>query len=280
MARPFELAGRTAVVATMHGKERVIEPALAALGLKFLPVPLLDTDRFGTFTRDVARAASQREALLAKARTALELVPEADFAVASEGAFGPHPQIPFVPAGLELVGLVARASDNAVIGRDLSTATNFAQVVARDRDDVARFADRIGLPDHAIVALAGKDGPVLAKGLTSPGLLFEACAPLIARQGSVWLEADMRAHVNPTRMRAIGRAAADLVSRLEARCPACSFPDWLPRTVAGRPCSWCGEPTWEAWRRQWQCKACGHRDERVIDAGRQAEPGNCLSCNP
>ena len=56
MVRPFDTPGKTAVIATMHSKERVIIPALAPLGLEFLPSPPIDTDRFGTFTRDIRRA--------------------------------------------------------------------------------------------------------------------------------------------------------------------------------------------------------------------------------
>lgn len=90
------MQGKTAVVATMHGKERVIIPTLAPLGLAFLPRPPIDTDRFGTFTRDIRRAGSQKEALAAKARAGLAAAPEADYAVASEGALArpakSHPQ--------------------------------------------------------------------------------------------------------------------------------------------------------------------------------------------
>jgi hypothetical protein len=50
------LAGASAVVATMHGKERVIGPVLAhTFGLSVVVPDGLDTDRFGTFTREVAR---------------------------------------------------------------------------------------------------------------------------------------------------------------------------------------------------------------------------------
>ena len=45
-----------AVLATMHGKERAIAPVLARfLGLKVEVAPGLDTDAFGTFSREAAR---------------------------------------------------------------------------------------------------------------------------------------------------------------------------------------------------------------------------------
>lgn len=280
MTGGFVLAGRRAVVATMHGKARVIEPPLADLGLAFLPVPPLDTDRFGTFTRDVARAGSQHDALLAKAQAALALVPEADFAVASEGAFGPHPQIPFLPSGYEMVALVERASGRAVVGRDLTTHTNFAQTEVRNADDIARFAAQIGFPDQAVVVMHGSDGPVVAKGIADAAALDAAVAPLLAAAGCAWLETDMRAHRNPVRMRAIAVATTDLVRRLLARCPQCGYPDWTPRYLPGRPCAACGDPTIEAWVETCRCAGCGHLSARCIDPDRRAEPGHCATCNP
>lgn len=276
----FELDGKAAVVATMHGKGRVIEPAFAPLGLRFLAAPSIDTDCYGTFTRDIGRAGSQRDALLAKAQAGLDLLPEADFALASEGAFGPHPQIPFVPSGFEMVGLLERRSGKAVIGRHLTTATNFMQVDARSWSEVETFADAIGFPGHAIVVMQGKNGPVIAKGVTREGELKSICDPHIAARGSIWLEADMRAHLNPTRMEAVAAAAADLVSRLQARCPACTYPDWTPRLRGGRPCAWCNGPTVEAWIEEYLCEACGHHTERCIEPERKGEPGHCNECNP
>lgn len=280
MSRAFDLDGKAAVVVTMHRKEQVIEPALAGLGLRFLAAPSIDTDRYGTFTRDVGRAGSQREALSAKAQAGLDLSPEADFSLASEGAFGPHPHIPFAPAGFEMVVLLERWSGRAVIGRHLTTTTNFMQCEASCLSEIQSFAEAIGFPDHAVVVMESKDGPVIAKGLTEEGELKSRCGSHLAARGSVWLEADMRSHLNPTRMRAVAAAAADLVCRVQARCPACAYPDWTPRVLDGRPCSWCDGPTAEAWTEEYLCDACGHRAKHCIDPGRKGEPDHCNYCNP
>ncbi|MFN6941558.1 MAG: hypothetical protein ACK4OG_06120, partial [Parvibaculum sp.] len=124
MAEDFPTRGRRAVIATMHGKERVMAPILAGmLGLEVSVAAGIDTDRFGTFTREIARAGGQQDALRAKARAALELDPNADFAVASKGSFGPDPVIPFMGIGRELVMIVERHSGAEVVG----TARNRAQ---------------------------------------------------------------------------------------------------------------------------------------------------------
>lgn len=280
MSRAFDLDGKTAVIATLHGKEQVIAPGLAALGLRFLAAPAINTDRFGTFTRDIDRAGSQREALLAKAKAGLDLAHEADFAVSSEGAFGPHPHIPFVPSGFEMVGLLERKSGSIVIGRHLTIATNFMQAEARSWAEVRTFTGAIGFPRHAVVVMESKDGPVLAKGVASEEELKSMCHAYFKARGPVWLEADMRAHFNPTRMASVAVAAADLVYRLQARCPVCAYPDWTPQVRDGRPCAWCDGPTVESWIEEYLCEACGHRTRQCIEPERKGEPGGCHYCNP
>jgi hypothetical protein len=280
MSRPFDLAGKSAVIVTMHGKGRVIESPLAGTGLRFLGCPAIDTDRFGTFTRDIARTGSQIEALLAKARAGLVEVPQADFALASEGAFGPHPQMPFLPAGLELVGLLDRQSGKAVIGRNLTINTNFAQAEARSCDEAEAFASRVGFPEHAVVVMEGRSGPIVAKAVSAAKAFRKIASSVIERVGSVWLEADMRACVNPTRMNAIALASKDLARRLHARCPGCGFPDWTPATIGGRPCAWCNRPTLEPWVEELVCDRCGHSDTRCLEPKRKADPGHCGFCNP
>lgn len=280
MSISFELDGKSAVVATMHNKQQVIEPALTELGLRFLTAPVIDTDRFGTFTRDIDRAGTQRDALLAKARAGLELSPEADFAVASEGSFGPHPLIPFLPSGFEMVGLLERKSGKIVIGRHLTTATNFMQVEARSWTEIAAFAEAIGFPGHSIVVMETQDGPVVAKGIFSEDALRAVCRPLIEGGEPVWLETDMRAHLNPKRMEAVAAAVADLARRLRARCPACGHPDWTAEFRDGRPCAWCDGPTVEVWIEHYTCESCGRSAESCIEPERKGDPGRCHTCNP
>ena len=63
----FSLAGKTAALATMHGKERVITPLVeTALGLSVRRPSALDTDQFGSFSREIERTGSQLVAARAK----------------------------------------------------------------------------------------------------------------------------------------------------------------------------------------------------------------------
>ncbi|MBM3504468.1 MAG: hypothetical protein FJX65_11400 [Alphaproteobacteria bacterium] len=60
---------RRAVLATMHGKERVFaRPLRVALGLELVVPEGLDTDRLGTFSGEVERVGSPWEVAIRKAR--------------------------------------------------------------------------------------------------------------------------------------------------------------------------------------------------------------------
>ena len=69
---------------------------------------------------------------------------------------------------------------------------------------------------------------LLLKGLRSRLALNEAIEQCRAvdPEGRVWLETDMRAHCNPTRMRSIRPLGLSLVRRLRTPCPACGSPGW------------------------------------------------------
>ena len=97
------LSDRTAVLATMHQKERVMAPVLEReFGVNILVPAELDTDTFGTFTKEVKHLGTQIEAARHKAQKALEIVGET-LAFASKGTFGPHPMMPYLPANREIV---------------------------------------------------------------------------------------------------------------------------------------------------------------------------------
>ena len=75
--------GENAVLATKHAKERVIEPlARRFLGLTLGVASNIDTDAFGTFSRDIARTGSQLDAARAKIGAIFALDPDVAVALA------------------------------------------------------------------------------------------------------------------------------------------------------------------------------------------------------
>ncbi|HEU4952564.1 MAG TPA: DUF6671 family protein [Holophagaceae bacterium] len=95
----------------------------------------------------------------------------------------------------------------------------------------------------------------------------------------LWLQAELRAHLNPDRMAAVAAAAADLARRLATPCPACRAPGFGPEApVAGRPCHACGGPTALPLILRDACPACGHEGLRPLAL--KADPRHCPECNP
>lgn len=100
-----QFSGRHLLIATKHGKEKVIAPILeSALNVKCFVATDLDTDKLGTFTGEVERTDSPLNTLRNKCLMAMELV-DCNLVVASEGSFGTHPTAYFIHADDELLNL-------------------------------------------------------------------------------------------------------------------------------------------------------------------------------
>jgi hypothetical protein len=98
--------GRTLIVATMHAKEMVIGPlAKTSLGVEVMVPSGLNTDLLGTFTGEIQRAKDPIETLRNKCQLAIGLT-GMDLCIASEGSFGQHPALFFVPADEEVVTII------------------------------------------------------------------------------------------------------------------------------------------------------------------------------
>ena len=271
----------------MHRKEQAIAPGLtAALNVRPQVPPNFNTDRLGTFTRDVSRAADQLATARLKAQAALDLTGET-LAIASEGSFGPHPEIPWVPCDRELVLLLDREHDLEIVGQAISTATNYRSQTIRSVEDALAFAPAVGFPDHGLVVMPTAEGSpqqAIAKGITTESALTAAVETTLAtsKTGTAHLETDMRAHFNPTRMQVIAEATADLIKTIAQRCPHCDCPGLaIAQRQPGLPCAWCKTPTPLTLSVTYRCQRC-HREkiETFPDGQPTADPGNCPYCNP
>lgn len=283
--RPYK--NTVAVLATMHGKERVIGPVLAqGLGLRVALAMGLNTDRFGTFSREIERTGSQLDAARAKIAAGFEYAPYARLGIASEGSFGPHPHIPFLALGRELVLLIDRERGLELTGHFASPETNYGHAVVSDTEAAIAFAERSRFPEHGLIVMGCVDetpapGLALIKNVFDVGGLEKAVGQVVAKCGAAFVEADMRAHRNPTRMRAIKRATCDLVRRFRSQCPACALPGFdVTERIAGLPCECCGEPTRVIRAETLTCQACDYRQERPVTSAMTADPGRCGICNP
>ena len=274
--------GRRAAFLTQHGKERVVAPTLeAALGCNVSLVTGYDTDLLGTFTRDIPRAGSQIEAARKKARIGMELS-GLSLGLASEGSFGPDPMGMF-PWNVELLILVDDERGLEVVGV-AQGAANFSHLLTADWAAAEAFAKQARFPaHHLVVRPESEDDPRIRKGIAAWAELEAAFAWALAESanGRAFVETDMRAHANPTRMGNIRLAAEDLVKKMRSLCPACGTPGfWIVERVKGLPCEACAGPTRETRAEIFGCLKCAHRDTRERADRQVADPGHCDYCNP
>ncbi|QQE63961.1 hypothetical protein GFS31_06330 [Leptolyngbya sp. BL0902] len=273
-------ARRVAVLATMHRKEQAIAPRLEMpLGLTVTVPAGFDTDGFGTFTGEVTRPADQLATARLKAEAALDYTGET-LAIASEGSFGPHPQIPFVPCNRELVVLIDRQHGLEIVGECLSTETNYRQQPLRSWQDAEAFAAAVDFPSHGLIVRA--DGTVLAKGITTESALSTAVEAALRQAATVQIETDMRALYNPTRMGVIAQATEDLLRAIAQTCPNCACPGFREvKRWPGLPCGLCGTPTLLTRLVRHQCQRCDYQqDQAPADLPTAADPLHCPYCNP
>ena len=279
-------AGRTLGVATRHGKERVIGPAmLQVLPLSsFAAIDALDTDRFGAFSGEVLRTLDPLEACRAKARQGAE-VSGLDLVIASEGSFGPYPPAPFVSCDEEILVLYDACDDRFFEHRHVSLETVFGGEACTSWSQVSAFADRMRFPEHGLVVRARERwaaGDAMVKGIDDREALRSAAVRTIAAHGSCWVETDMRAMMNPTRMRVIAETAERFAREIADACPRCGA-CWfrVTGTTTGLPCMQCGWPTQSIRSFIRGCWHCGHLLSAPRTDGKRAEdPQHCGKCNP
>lgn len=278
------LAGRTAVLATMHGKDKAVAPVLKErLAIDIIVPRDLDTDQLGTFSGEIERPGSMDEILIRKARLGLTFTGR-DLAIASEGSYGPHPYLPFVGAGLEKMVLLDTQAGLCVQEQIFEHSPCYHHLDIAAGTDIEPFLKRIAFPAHAVIvkALEHTRTRLVAKGIQDRLSLEQAIRLALIQAPQARLETDMRAHLNPTRMATIGRLAMRLAERLGCQCPDCGAPGWgIVGVEKGLPCSWCGQPSTLMMAEIWGCAACTHRENRPRPDGvTETDPANCAVCNP
>jgi hypothetical protein len=280
---PGFFEGRTLVIASMHQKEQVLQPLLEAeLKVKVLIADGLNTDLLGTFSGEVARIADPLTTARKKCELAMELT-GCDLALASEGSFGPHPAAFFLPANEEWLLFVDRKNNLEIHARHLSLETNFSGQEFSNLEELDAFASKVGFPRHGLILRKSKDEFTgMKKGITDPAQLQAAAIKLLETQLSGFVETDMRAMFNPSRMQVIGETAQLLVQKLNSFCPSCQLPGFaVTAAEPGLPCSLCGTPSSAALAHLLVCSHCQHEEKVSFPHGKKTEdPQYCQVCNP
>lgn len=275
--------GRTLIIATKHHKEKVIAPILEAnLEVNCFVDDAFNTDSLGTFSGEVKRELTPLETARKKCLLAMEHS-NCDLGVASEGSFGPHPSLFFATADEEFLILIDKKNNFEIIGRELSTETNFGGIDIHTKQELLDFASQVQFPSHALILKVSKDSHLdMAKGITSQTELLNTFERLKKTHGSVYVETDMRAMNNPSRMLVIEKVCEKLIETIQSQCPQCQTPGFtVTDTIEGLPCDLCGTPTNSILSLIYQCKKCGYTEEKPNSRGVTTEdPMYCQFCNP
>ncbi len=270
--------GREIRIATMHGKEKVIGPALEeAFKMKY-SVATFDTDLLGTFSGEVERVLAPLEAAREKCRLALEN-DNAEIAIASEGSFGTHPTLYFMPSDEEILLLVDRKNDLEIAVKHTSLQTNYGYFSTESEEPVADFLKRVKFPSHALIV---KTADFIEKGIQSKDQLDRAINACISLNGQYQLMTDMRAMYNPSRMRVIQEATDKLIQKMQSQCPGCSRPGFgITDALKGLLCSTCSMPTRSVKTVIYSCEGCHYTEKADFPEGKTEEdPMFCDFCNP
>lgn len=276
------LEHRTCWMATQHGKGETLAPLFRELGIDLQTPAALNTDALGTFTGEIERKGSPREVARQKCTLALELY-GGDMAVASEGSFGSHPEVAFIPQHHELLFIVDRRFEwEAEVS--LSTSdTNYAAAEVQNTTELTEFLTRVKFPSHAVILSPSPTqlGEII-KGITRTQQVLQKAEEWLEMYGSCYVQTDMRAHFNPTRMRHIERVGRALISKITRFCPSCSKPGFGAESwEAGLPCEACRFPTRSPLAKQLTCLSCGFEERLPYPYGKRFEDAAyCPLCNP
>jgi ribosomal protein L37E len=273
--------GQPILMVSKHQKEQVIAPLVKQILQARLVVFNFDTDQFGTFTGEVPRAYPPHETCILKAKTCAFEVQQ-PFAIASEGSFGPHPQIPFLPYAHEIMVFVDLERD-LVIAESLQTEkTNYASLDIMASSDISHFLEQVDFPKHKL-CLQTKQGLVpIAKGIDSHQSLQKMLIQGFSLDTELRLSTDMRAMMNPTRMHSIGILAKKLLERINTLCPNCQTPGFgKTGTRDHLPCASCSLPSQTYALDVFSCSSCDFLEKKPrIDGKKNIDPQFCYYCNP
>jgi len=276
-------ANRLLFIATLHQKDRVIAPLMKKELSIVSQVAAIDTNQFGTFSGTVPRKKSPLESARLKCLEVKKTFPTADLVLASEGSFGPHPFIPFVAGNEELILLKDFTNSHEWVVKELSTDTNFAAEAIESIEKGINFASKIGFPEHGLtIKKTAESVEVLHQEITDWEELNTVLNRMFAEYNHLWMETDMRAHRNPTRMGVIKNAAIKLIRQLQSTCPSCDFPGFkVVDAIRGLPCQLCNQPTSAPLAHLYKCEYCAHESQMMHPNNKtHQDPMYCDFCNP
>lgn len=277
--------GSEIILTTKHSKSLAIAPAfLTELGATIVESNV-DTDTLGTFSGEIQRQGTALECVRHKCEWGMSLL-DAEYGLASEGSFGPHPSIPFIACDQEILYFIDLKRGFELHLTKISQDTNYWMQVIGSIEELEKKLVELRFPSHALIIRPNipDSENIFFKGINSYSDLHDAIKESMVRSkdSKAWVETDMRADKNPTRMALIGELAMELSKRLATMCEACGTPGWgKVRAEVGLECSDCGSPTELTRAEIFGCAKCTYSVSLPRSDGLStANPMYCAHCNP
>lgn len=292
--------GKSITLTTKHKKADAFAlPLRAGIGLK-LNSEEVDTDQLGTFTGEIEREGTPLETAVKKARLGMKKT-GSRLGLANEGSFGPHPLMPLIPGCQEIVVMLDDQLGIQVNESIISASTNFCHIEVRSIEESEDFLIRVKFPSHGLIVrpnkyqssllnkvsqiVSGKSAHALIhKGIQDRDSLASAILSCkdFSNDGLAHIETDMRAHMNPTRMRVLRSLGVKLARRLRSVCPNCNCPGFGITGAEGfLLCEDCGYPSEAPALEVHSCPKCQYgRTLPRKDGITRIKPMHCQRCNP
>jgi len=286
------------LLATKHQKEKVIAPIFKKiLGAEIIVPQDFDTDQFGTFSFELPRELNGYQTAVKKAKTAAEDY-GVKLVVASEGSFGPHPDYFWMSSDIEIMVFLDLDRSLEISEYVISTETNHDELwINRDYKkfpEYKNFLEKIAFPSHGLIIHGSlnqdqnksKDSQdiFLSKGIYDFKFLEQQISLGFDQYGyeTLCLKTDMRAMLNTSRMKVIGKLAEKLAQRINCLCQKCENPGFGKLSSSGYlSCESCDQASFLYKYQVQSCIACDHkillpRPDGLI----KAPMSHCQFCNP
>jgi hypothetical protein len=279
----YSFAGRQILFATKHEKEQIVRDLFEKeLQVEVIATVNFDTDLLGTFSGEKLRIGTALETVRQKAKEAAKLFNH-DLVLASEGSFGPHPEIFFAHANEEYLLLADLKHNREFIVKHLTTDTNFAGDSFRNTTDLKVFLKKVGFPEAKVILKDREDNPTLIiKDIESEEVIIAKANEILSNSASFYVETDMRAMNNPLRRKAIAETASKLIQKVKSLCPNCKAPGFdFVKVMTGLPCELCNRPTSSVKTLIYSCEVCSFETEMPRPDSKKYESAMyCNYCNP
>lgn len=279
--------GELIVFSTAHHKDKILEKEfMDSLNIKFYVPKNLDTDKFGTFTGEVQRSSDLKEVLRQKAYYGL-LNTDRNIVISSEGSFGPDPLNPFLFCNQENLLLMDQKNKIEIFASHRSYETSYSFSNLNSRSDLEDFLAKNPIESQPVVLKLFKDcndQSLIFKGIDNKKLAYEVFDDLFSIKSSVWVESDLRAHMNVKRQSVIKACGIKLLEKILSLCPKCTLPGFSITKGFGRlACIDCGFLSEYPSHDVWTCADlnCNYEKQELrLDGVISLEPKYCSYCNP